>query len=146
MQIENDCSLRRNILNVEYVSRIDGTKVLPFIIDAYVSLRKSGHIDPLSCPVTGREEAFYLENRGRVVACLSFARDDDSFVVNMGFVLPAHRKQGMYRTLWERLVVEARKRKLKAIVGYHAPGNTDILEFNKHLGRQTKYICSEYLL
>jgi predicted GNAT family acetyltransferase len=128
------------------VPRIDGTKVLPFIIDAYVSLRKSGHIDPLSCPVTGREEAFYIEIRGKVVATLSFARDDDSFVVNMGFVLPPYRKQGMYRELWERLVVEARKRKLKAIVGYHAPGNMDILEFNKHLGRKVKYICSEYLL
>ena len=131
---------------INYVSRIDGTKVLPFILEAYLALRKTGHIDALACPVTGREEAFYIETRGRVVAVLSFARDDDSFVVNMGFVLPRYRKQGLYRRLWTRLVEEAKKRKLKAIVGYHAPGNTDILEFNKKLGRTVKYICSEYLL
>jgi GNAT superfamily N-acetyltransferase len=133
-------------MQIEYVSRIDGTKALPFIIDAYTSLRKSGHIDELSCPVTGREEAFYLCNRGKVVAVLSFYRDDDSFVVNMGFVLPRYRKQGLYRMLWERLVAEARKRKLRCILGYHAPENSDILGFNNSLGRKVKYICSEYVV
>lgn len=134
-------------MNIEYVSRIDGTNITPFLLEAYMALRKSGHVDPLACPFSGREEAFYICNRRKnIVAVLSFARSDDSFIVNMGFVLPAYRKRGYYRLLWERLVEEARKRKLKAIAGYHYPGNTDILEFNKKLGRTVKYTCSEYLL
>ena len=133
--------------DIQYVSRIDGTKVLPFIIDAYVALRKSGNIDAFDCPVSGKEESFYIENRRkRVVAVLSFFKEGADFVINMGFVDPAYRNRGMYRVLWNRLVEEGRSRNLDSILGYHKPGNDEILGVNKHFGRGVKYICSEYIL
>jgi predicted GNAT family acetyltransferase len=136
-------------MKIEYISRVEGTIVLPFIVDAYVYLRKSGNIEEKDCPVSGEEEAFYILNtRKKIVAVLSFYEDstDKNFVINMGYVLERYRKKGYYRTLWNKLVEEGNKRGLKSIIGIHKPGNSDILKVNKKLGRRIKYICSEFLL
>jgi len=136
------------VVEIKYVSKIQGSVVLPFVIDAYVSLRQVGNIEACDCPASGDEEAFYIENRRhKVVAVLSFFKSaDDAFTINMGFVLKPYRKRGYYRALWERLVEEGRKRELKTIIGYHKPGNDKILAFNEHVGRAIKYICSEFVL
>lgn len=137
-------------MEIKYVSKIQGTVVLPFVIDAYVSLRQVGNIEAYDCPASGDEEAFYIENRRhKVVAVLSFFKtteDASSFIINMGFVLKPYRKRGYYRALWERLIEEGRKRELKTIIGYHKPGNHNILAFNEHVGRAIKHICSEFVL
>lgn len=135
---------------IEYVRQIDGTPAMPYVIDAYVSLRRAGNIEPWECPASGYEEAFYIVNRAkRVVAVLSFsesATSDGVITVNMGYVTKAYRKRGLYRLLWDRLVVEARKRKARAIGGFHKPGNAAILKFNDSVGRKTKYVYSEFVL
>lgn len=134
-------------MNILYVHKINGTLVLPFVIDAYVSLRQAGNIEACDCPASGEEEAFYILNRRkRIVAVLSFFKSNDSFTVNMGFILKPYRKRGYYGAPWIRLVEEARSRDLKRIIGYHKPGNAAILGFNEKVGRQIKYICSEYTL
>lgn len=133
---------------IKYVKATEGTPVLPFIVDAYVSLRRAGNIDPQACPVSGAEEAFYVANRaGKVVAVLSFFESEPLvWTVNMGFVAKQYRRRGLYAVLWARLVAEARTRSITAVLGYHKPGNTDILAFNAKVGRKLKYVCSEYTL
>jgi GNAT superfamily N-acetyltransferase len=135
-------------MKIEYVQKIQGTVVLPFVIDAYVSLRQVGNIEACDCPASGDEEAFYIRNnRKKVVAVLSFFKSGEgSFTVNMGFVLKAYRSRGYYGALWQRLVEEGRKRGLKTIIGYHKGGNAAILGFNEKAGRKIKYICSEFPL
>ena len=135
-------------MKIEHVDKIEGTPVLPFVIDAYVALRKAGNIESQDCPATGDEEAFYIENRlHKVVASLSFFKPNEtSFTVNMGYVLKAYRKRGYYGDLWRRLVEEARARGIKTIIGYHKPGNAAILGFNEKVGRKIKYICSEFVV
>lgn len=135
-------------MKIQYISKVEGTPILPFIIDSYTSLRQAGNIEACEAPVSGAEEAFYIENRQhKVVAVLSFWKStDDAFTVNMGFVLKPYRKKGYYRALWEKLVEEGRKRGLKRIIGYHKPGNSAILAFNEKVGRTLKYVCSEFTL
>jgi predicted GNAT family acetyltransferase len=135
-------------MKIEYVQKVHGTPVLPYIVDAYVSLRSAGNIEAMDAPVSGEEEAFYIVNRlGKIVAVLSFFQtDDNKCTINMGYVSKQYRKKGYYAALWERLVTEARKREIKAIIGYHKPGNKAILGFNERVGRRIKYICSEYTL
>lgn len=135
-------------MKIEYVEKIQGTPVLPFIIDAYVSLREAGNIEAWDAPASGDEEAFYILNaKKKVVAVLSFFKSSDTgFTINMGFVLKPYRKRGYYVALWNRLVEEGRARGLKTITGYHKGGNTAILGFNEKVGRKIKYICSEFTL
>jgi len=134
-------------MKIEYVQKVEGTLVLPFIIDAYTSLRAAGNIEPMDVPVSGSEEGFYILNRkGSVVAVLSYYTDDNHIIINMGYVDRRYRKKGYYAALWERLVAEARKRGVKSIKGYHKPGNKAILSFNEKVGRKIKYVCSEYTL
>lgn len=137
---------RKLALKIEYVPRTHETCVIPFIIDAYTSLRRAGNIEAFDCPASGEEEAFYITNRKKkVVAVLSFfASSEKSFTVNMGFVLKAYRKKGHYAALWSRLVEEAQERGMTTIIGYHKPGNSAILAFNEKVGRKMKYICSHY--
>lgn len=131
---------------IRHVPVTEGTPVLPFIVDAYVALRKARNIDAQACPVSGAEEAFYATNKaGKVVAVLSFfVSEPDTWTVNMGFVSKRYRRRGLYAVLWARLVAEARTRSIKTVLGYHKPGNTDILAFNAKVGRNLKYVCSEY--
>lgn len=134
-------------MKIEYIQKVQGTPVLPFIIDAYTSLRTAGNIEAMDAPASGDEEAFYILNRlGRVVAVLSFYQEDTKITVNMGFVDKKYRKKGYYLALWNRIVAEARKRGVKSILGYHKPGNKAILTFNERVRRHIKYICSEYQL
>jgi predicted GNAT family acetyltransferase len=135
-------------MNIEYVEAINGTPVLPYIIDAYTSLREAGNIEPNDVPACGEEEAFYIRNRNKqIVAVLSFGvKSDNSIVVNMGFVSKRYRKRGYYLALWKRLVEEGQKRGCSHITGYHKPGNKAILGFNDRIGRKIKYICTEYVL
>lgn len=135
-------------IEIQYVEKIQGTPVLPFVIDSYVSLRAAGNIEANDAPASGDEEAFYITNRRkRVVAVLSFFKSGhDSFTVNMGFVLKEYRNRGYYGLLWNRLVEEARERELKRIIGYHKSTNAAILGFNEKAGRRIKYICSEYIV
>src|ERR1035441_7474480 len=76
-------------VKISYVQKIQGTPVLPFVIDAYVSLRQAGNIEACDCPASGDEEAFYIiNNRKKVVAVLSFFKSGEgAFTVNMGYVL-----------------------------------------------------------
>jgi GNAT superfamily N-acetyltransferase len=135
-------------MKIEYIQKIEGTIVLPFVIDAYISLRQAGNIEACACPASGYEEALYILNRRKnIVAVLSFFKSKEGeFTVNMGFVLKPYRKRGYYGALWNRLVEEGRSRGLKRITGYHKPGNAALLGFNERVGRKIKYICSEFEL
>ena len=130
---------------IEFVSKIQGTNVLPFVIDAYVALRKTGDIEPNDVPASGTEEAFYIKVRGRIVSVLCFYESDEGEItVTMGFVLAPYRKRGHYSLLWSRLVQDSISRGVKSILGYHKPCNARILSFNDKVGRRIKFICSEY--
>lgn len=134
-------------MKIRYVEKINGTPVLPYVIDAYISLRQAGNIEACDAPASGEEEAFYIENRlGKIVAVLSFflSASGSFMTVNMGFVTKAYRKRGLYGDLWKRLVEESRGRKVKTIIGYHKASNAAILGVNERLGRKIKYICSEF--
>jgi hypothetical protein len=133
-------------MQIEYVPKIEGTPVLPYVIDAYTSLRADGNIEACACPASGDEEAFYIRNnRKTVVAVLSFFKNRvNTITVNMGFVSARYRRRGYYRLLWKRLVEEATERGVKSIIGYHKPNNKAILAVNERLGRHIKYICSEF--
>lgn len=134
---------------IRFVAKIQGTPVLPYVIDAYVSLRQAGNIEACDAPASGDEEAFYIENRvGKIVAVLSFfiSPSGNYFTVNMGFVNKGYRKRGLYGDLWKRLVEEGKTRGVKTIIGYHKPGNDKILAFNASVGRKIKYVCTEYHL
>jgi GNAT superfamily N-acetyltransferase len=133
---------------IHFVSQINHTPVMPFVLDAYMTLRQVGNIEACDCPASGLEEAFYIVNRGgSIVAVLSFfLAKPGIFTVNMGFVSKRYRKRGYYEALWNRLVAEGRERGLKKIMGYHKPTNAAILGFNQRVGRVTKYVCSEFLL
>ena len=48
---------------IRYIGKIQGSPVLPYVIDAYVSLRQAGNIEACDAPASGEEEAFYIENR-----------------------------------------------------------------------------------
>jgi predicted GNAT family acetyltransferase len=139
---------RRIPPKIDYVAKINCTPVMPFVIDAYVSLRQAGNIEACECPASGDEEAFYVRNRrGSIVAVLSFFKSGSStMTVNMGFVLKRYRSRGYYGSLWDRLAAEGRERGLKSILGYHKPGNVAILGFNQRAGRTIKYVCSEFTL
>jgi len=133
-------------MRILYVPKIEGTSVLPFVIDAYTSLRAGGNIEACDAPATGDEEAFYILNRSKeIVAVLSFSKSTErEFTVNMGFVAASCRRRGYYAALWARLVEEAETRGIQRIMGYHKPANKKILAVNERLGRTIRYVCSEY--
>lgn len=139
--------MKRKPVVIEYTPKIGGTPVLPFVIDAYVSLRKDGNIEACDVPASGAEKAFYIRNKDRVVAVLSFFEEEEGkFLINMGFVAKAYRRRGYYGLLWKRLVQEARELEVASIVSLHKPSNNAILAFNEKVGRRIKYVCSEYIV
>lgn len=72
------------------------------------------------------------------------AKWDNTLYVTMGFVLPLHRRGGVYAALWKKLVAIATERERRWIVGGTHPTNAPMIETMKALGRVESRIIFEY--
>ena len=66
--------------------------------------------------------------------------------IHLGYVAPEFRGRGVYRLLWDRLVIAARKAKALEIHGGTSVKNSAMLECARKLGREQVYITTRFVV
>ena len=130
----------------EYYKTVFGSPIMYIMPYAWVDLIESDYIDEFCRPFEYDEEAFaILDDEDNVIAFITF-KDYDTvdfsnvIEVGIGYVLPGHRKKGLYEKLYARLRFEAVKRKKKFIWSSVWANNKVMLKHAKAQGREVRYI------
>lgn len=66
--------------------------------------------------------------------------------IKLGYVIPEHRKLGVYRAMWEALVVKAQELKASQIVSTTHINNAPMLATSDALGRQRTGYVLRYMI
>lgn len=132
-----------------YYKTVFGSPIMHIMPYAWLDLIENGWIDEFCRPFEYDEEAFaMIDNEGDVTAFITF-KDYDTvdfsnvIEVGIGYVIPLHRKQGLYEHLYNRLRYEAVKRNKKFIWSSVWATNKGMLKHAKKQGRTIRYIGIE---
>ena len=136
-----------------------GSPVMHVMPYAWIDLIENGWIDEFCRPFEYDEEAFaivditvsghdVLKDRDKVLGFITFKDyntvDFSNVIeVGIGYVIPSHRKQGLYEHLYKRLRYEAVKRKKTFIWSSVWATNKDMLKHAERTGRKIRYIGIE---
>lgn len=128
---------RKKPLRVKYVSKVGGTNVyralyraMPDMIDIGAASGQWSHID---CS----DSAFYIQDKGRIVAFLIYTGDVDTGEarVHLGYVFPEYRQRGFYNVMWKALVKACKIAKYNTIYTTILEGNEVMEAVAKQQGR-----------
>lgn len=121
-------------MKIHYRAQIEGSPVVRFVAKAWVSLMDEKQWDSSSVLVTGSLQCVYALDGNRVVGCLTFHVDDAQSIVNIAYVLPKYRGQGVYRQMHEAFVEQAKLQGTRELVNICYPTNQGIRETAQKLG------------
>ena len=83
----------------------------------------------------------------QIVGFITFRYEDDGTLwIMLGWVDPAHRRQGLYRQLWNKLLAHARTTKALYIAGSTHIDNLPMREFFKSVGREERTVTGYFTL
>lgn len=128
---------RKKPIKVKYVDKVGGTDVfrayyraMPDMIDLGAASGQWSHID---CS----DAAFYIEEKGKIIAVLIYAGDPDAGEarVHFGYVFPEHRQRGLYNKMWKALVKACKIAKYNTIYTTILEGNEVMEAVAKQQGR-----------
>ena len=120
--------------------------VMPY---AWCELIENGWIDEFCRPFEYDEETFFTtDDNDKVTGFITFKDyntvDFSNVIeVGIGYVIPSHRKQGLYEHLYKRLRYEAVKRKKTFIWSSVWATNKGMLKHAERAGRKIRYIGIE---
>jgi ribosomal protein S18 acetylase RimI-like enzyme len=121
-------------MTIHYRQQIEGSPVVRFVAKAWVALMDDKQWDSTSVLVTGNLQCVYARDGNKVTGCLTFHVDAEQAVVNIAYVLPKYRGQGIYRQMHDAFVEQAKKQEAKELVNICYPSNTGIRETVRKLG------------
>jgi GNAT superfamily N-acetyltransferase len=121
---------------VRYIEKIEGSPVVRFVAKAWVALMDEGQWSKSSVLVTGELQCVYAVVNRKMVGCLTFHVDEDTAqaVVNIAYVVPKFRGQGIYRQLHDEFSKQAIAQGAKRLVNICYATNTGIRETVQKLG------------
>lgn len=134
---------------IQFFKQLNNTPALALAMHAWADLEERGLGDG-SMSVYTSLNAFvaYANNGSDVVPAgvLTFEHQEhaNKIWIYSGFVLPQFRGAGIYRSLWNELVLKAMELKVAKIEGATHMRNTAMREVAKHLGRTETYVVFNF--
>ena len=123
------------------------TPAIALALEGWHELAQAGHCDPGGIFVAWDHHAIVaFDKLDHPLGVLTFTKQDwnrTCFVV-IGWVLPAHRSRGVYRAMWDKLVVLAQEWKFARIEGTTAIENDKMRAVAKALGRKERGVYLWY--
>jgi GNAT superfamily N-acetyltransferase len=129
------------------VPALGGTHYVAFAIHAHAALLDEGYADPtvvMVGPDTRAIIAFYDAHHPLGIITYSYFEQRREINVGIGYVSPTHRKQGIYRAMWNVLVETAKELKADRIYGTVKVGNQKMLRVANALNRHQESINIVY--
>ena len=129
--------MRTDNLTIQHHKSINGTPALRLAIEAEAHLQAHSLIGPYQL-TQWNQQALTAWLGNEIVGILTYQDEDwrNEFAVILGYVVPHHRNQGIYRALWEALIIRARDAGRPRIIGGTSPHNTTMLSTMEALGRR----------
>lgn len=137
-ETRKDLTMAANVY-LERYKRIGGTRLCAMAIKACNEMIAEGYLDGLSVhPVVNSDQAIAAHDKDthRLVGLLIFRNDEDREIsVGLGYVVPDHRRRGIYRMMWNELIQFAQENKLERIYSSTNVKNEPMIAFSKKAGR-----------
>jgi hypothetical protein len=129
-------------LKILRVPQLGGTPFAGFAVQVNAALLDEGFADPFVSMV-GWDTAAVVALSGRDLTPAGIITYADSkwrkcFDVGMGYVLPDWRRRGIYRAMWDELVLAAQEQKVARIYGAIMVSNAPMLKVAVALGRRVE--------
>lgn len=132
------------MIETVYIDQINNTDALVLAIEAHYELMKAGLSNPMQM-VGWDNSAILARTEGHLrtgtimipagVITFEHAKWQKRVYIQLGYVKPEYRRQGIYRAMWDELVRKARELNAKQIMGVVSAQNHDMLAAAKSLGR-----------
>ena len=129
-------------LNVRYLKQLGGTPYLGFAVQAHAALLDEGLADPTTAMVGWGTSAMVAHVGRDMLACgiitFNHAEWDNRFDIGVGYVMPDYRRRGIYRLMWDELVLEAQRLKVARIYSAVKISNASMMKVATALGRHAE--------
>ena len=124
-------------MKIQHIPKLNGSDALVALHLAIPELIQSGAFEGRWGIIGASQEAFIARtDQGEVAGVLTFKEEDGEYAwIGMGWVHPDHRRQGVYRSLYQALCDECRKRKLDHLEGTVLHTNPAMMRCAERLGR-----------
>ena len=134
------------MIDVVHFEQINRTEAYPLALEGHVELLRQGLAEPVESVSWENEALLAKQGSGELAGVLVFGHQkwNRSFWVQLGFVRPQFRRQGVYRAMWRQLVTIAQARKIPVILGATSVSNTDMQRVMAQLDRSAYAIQYAY--
>jgi GNAT superfamily N-acetyltransferase len=134
-------------LKIHHLEKLNESKAMPLAVEGWKNLLDRG-MTSYSALVHWDHKAFYAEEDGAVIGLLTYEYSEwtNRACVVLGYVAPEHRKKGVYRALWEALVLLGKEKGWQKITGTTHVKNHDMATVMAALGRKPEYVSFSYSL
>ena len=127
-------------LKILRVPQLGGTPFAGFAVEVNAALLEEGFAD-FSVSMVGWDTCAVVALSGREQTPTGIITYADSkwhgcFDIGMGYVLPDWRRRGIYRQMWDELVLTAQEQKVSRIYGAIMVNNAPMLKVAVALGRR----------
>lgn len=127
------------MIKIEHVDQIGGTPIIAFAVKAWMDELQAGLIDDTVQAVNWDDRAAvaYEDVLLGPVGIITYSKSDwlKKTNIKLGYVRPEHRQRGVYRKLWDALVVKSRELGMLAIDGSTHVDNSVMRKVAERLGR-----------
>jgi RimJ/RimL family protein N-acetyltransferase len=126
-------------MKTHYVPAINGSRVVPFVAEAWLSLMAEGLWSRREVLISGELECVFAdipkrEGPRKIVGCLTYHIDDGRAIVNIAYVSPEHRGKGVYNRLHEAFKIKARQSEASVAINICHANNEPIKAACQRLG------------
>ena len=124
------------MITVRYVNPIEGSPIVGFLARAWVALLNDNLWDRRNILLSGDLSCVYAVEGKKIIGVITFFLDEDEHNanINLAFVHPRHRRQGVMRAMWAEMLKQVKAQKASWVSNVCYPHNDGIQEFCKSVG------------
>ena len=137
-------------VRIDHVEKINGTRFMGYVIKAHGDMIRANEAAAEYLNINWDDQGFFAveEKTGAIVGMITFGNEVPNYQqglwIKLGFVTAGHRGRGVYRALWDRLVVFAQNKGVLTIDGTTHSSNVKMRAVAAKLGRIEHAIQLEF--
>lgn len=139
---------RKPKVTLQHYDGVCRTPALKLAVEGWNALLQAGLVEEVA--LIGWDNKAFVAFIGKdPIGVLTYSSQADyakQYHVNIGYVLPAHRRKGVYAKMWEALVKKAREAGIKNIESATAMENKAMRAQAKKMGRTERGVLLTYRL
>lgn len=111
-------------MTLKTAAKLDGSPYVRFVTKCWLALVKEGFWSSTEFLIDGYLKVIVALDGRKLVGCLTWHEDvTAAATINLAYVVPSHRRKGIYREMQEELIRLSKQKGLKKIISITKPTN-----------------------